>query len=719
MSCRVAKVIFDEGPLGFAIKDHNAPIKVYKRTSSLHEQLAGDHCFRKGILREEDTIEMINGVDVTRMKWNDVKELIQDSKRPMTVTFMRSPKNLVGDESYRVVDFTKKSKKEDVVLSISHKPALQYSDYEATLPLLKRILPQCNVPNDMTSDFFKGWALRHVTFCDDEKKSCVNFIDPEGRTFKSFETVLRVFNTWKLQRNNINTSSKEYIKSVINESFIDHSSRRQIDASVLQANQHEKYLPALLAAKNKEEQRTKEKKEFQKISTAAKNNKRKRANKAENIDLSVPLSNNRMEKKTSSAVKIPEITKSPSNNNQKKQKKQKQPKKKDKKKVSEDLKIMYTKLTGKRLGQGKRLAHVKQYLDAQAKSKENVLATEVDENKLSESSGESSSSVNGKKTKDLEKKRKVSSSSRSSSSSSSSTEYDNEEKKSDTLSEDATLSENDENLEEKEEELLNYGEMTVRPETFEKLVGSSTVPSPDKSFSRKRKMVESEDDETPLKKKVPSTKKKKKKKISSSKKKRRKKQKKKGEEEEEIKIDQHLTIKTPQSLQKKKKRRNIFTSSSKKKRRKKKKEEEEEIKIGENLTIKTPQSFFQKKKNTSECPISKNSTLTLPSLVDKFVQCYDTQRDTVLHAFIATSGHIRGTCNYLSQIVLHTDCVHCGKDARDVPVWSPEDDKVLLTSGKVVTKKFRREVKKKISEIVVRYGSVDVVESRINFLEGF
>mgnify|MGYP005664240931 FL=1 len=91
----------------------------------------------------------------------------------------------------------------------------------------------------------------------------------------------------------------------------------------------------------------------------------------------------------------------------------------------------------------------------------------------------------------------------------------------------------------------------------------------------------------------------------------------------------------------------------------------------------------------------------------------------MLHAFIATSGHIRGTCNYLSQIVLHTDCVHCGKDARDVPVWSPEDDKVLLTSGKVVTKKFRREVKKKISEIVVRYGSVDVVESRINFLEGF
>ncbi len=117
-----------------------------------------------------------------------------------------------------------------------------------------------------------------------------------------------------------------------------------------------------------------------------------------------------------------------------------------------------------------------------------------------------------------------------------------------------------------------------------------------------------------------------------------------------------------------------------------------------------------------KCLISKYSRISLPNLVRHFVDHYDTKDEIVLQAFIATSGHIRGTCNYLSNFCFGKDCDHCIGAARDVPIWRRQDDRILLTSGHL-SKEEKILLQKQINDIIARYGTPGVVASRMDFLE--
>ena len=132
------------------------------------------------------------------------------------------------------------------------------------------------------------------------------------------------------------------------------------------------------------------------------------------------------------------------------------------------------------------------------------------------------------------------------------------------------------------------------------------------------------------------------------------------------------------------------------------------------VTLKSPR--LRNVSKSIECPISKYSRLTLPNLIENLARCYSTQHVNVIHSFIATSGHIRAACNYLSQKTMKKECEHCSQYARNIPVWNAEDDRVLLASEKDISKDLTN-FSQKLDEICERRGSNAVVHSRMDFLE--
>ena len=132
------------------------------------------------------------------------------------------------------------------------------------------------------------------------------------------------------------------------------------------------------------------------------------------------------------------------------------------------------------------------------------------------------------------------------------------------------------------------------------------------------------------------------------------------------------------------------------------------------VALKSPRMQNVNGNRKIECPISKYSRLTLPSLIECLVQRYDTQHEVVIRSFISTSGHIRAACNYISKKTRDKDCEYCGQYARNVPVWNAEDEKILLT--KTLSKNMMKQFNKKLVDMVEKCG-LDATKSRIDFLE--
>ena len=290
------------------------------------------------------------------------------------------------------------------------------------------------------------------------------------------------------------------------------------------------------------------------------------------------------------------------------------------------------------------------------------------------------------------------------------------------------------NIEDEEEEkLLDYGDMTVRPETLGKLIDSPSTSSKQKKSSQEtpapetkgtpKNRTKSASSSSKKKSKTSSVSSQKKKKTSdSSSQKKRKKIIDSSSQKKRKKIidsSSSSSSSSPTPPSPKKKKMKTIHSPSPTVSSQKKREESPSLSSSNSspikVTLKSPKLRIVSK--PIECPISKYSRLTLSNLIENLAQCYRTQHANVIGSFIATSGHIRAACNHLSLKTLKRECQHCSQYARNIPVWNSEDDRILLASEKDVTKEFAKQMAQKINEMAERRGGSSEIYSRMDFLE--